>query len=184
MLLRRLGSSVPLAVFVAVLAHVAGFGSTHAPGSQHAIELLVALAVALAALAGGIVVRAALAAAGHRRVAHVPPSPLGHRLASAGVLAAFAALAFAAIEASEGNVIVDGSVRALVALLPIATLVTLLAPRARRALHAIGTRVAVALVAHVRRDGARFAARRLVRAIARSADRRGTRLGRAPPHIA
>ncbi len=187
MLLRRLGTSVPLAVLVAVLAHVAGFGRDHAPGAAHAIDLLAALGVALATLAGAVLIRAfTTTVRDGRPVARAVHSrSLGWYATRVGGLVALAAIAFLAIEAFEGNIAIDGSLRAIAALLPLAILVVFLSRRADGSLRALGARLGLALGIRIARDnGARSHHRQLTRVIAQSAVRAGARRGRAPPRIA
>ncbi len=186
MLLRRIGTGVPLAVFVAVLAHVAGFGRDHAPGTGHAIDLFAMLAVAFVTLASAIVVRAFAAVRDGRHVAHRSDArSLGWHATRIAGLAALAAIAFAAIEACEGNANIGGSLRAIAALLPLATLIALLSRRAHRSLHALGSRIGVAYGVRAARGIAGSSRhRRLARVVARSTVRAGRRHGRAPPRIA
>lgn len=177
MLLRRLFVGGPLAVLVAVLAHVAGFGFAHAPGTTHALDLVVALGSALATL-GSIVVLRSFA---RGRGPHPQSVPMHARLGSISELIAFAALAFVAIEALEGNLAFGGSLRAIVALVPFAMLVDWLAPHAGTTLSDIGIALRDSLQTRGRYRIAPASAYTSVRVVATSQAASARRRGRAPP---
>jgi hypothetical protein len=101
MLLRRLGLIAPLAVLVAVLVHLALFGTQHAPGAEHAGRLFSSLGAALSLAALGSVLFAALGLQRRRRREHRIAG--AHRLFFPLELAAGGTLAFALIELAEGH---------------------------------------------------------------------------------
>jgi hypothetical protein len=183
MLLRRLLAGGPLAVLVAVLAHVAGFGFTHAPGTTHALDLAVALGSALATLVGVVVLRGFARGRGPR--AQIVPvtlvRPWSTRFASVAELTGFAALAFVAIEALEGNLAFGGSLRAIIALVPIAMLVAWLAPHAGTTLREIGISLRAPLQTRGRDNVAPTSAHPSARVVATSHTAIARRRGRAPP---
>lgn len=183
MLLRRLLVGGPLAVLVAVLAHVAGFGFAHAPGTTHALDLVVALGSALATLGSIVVLRGFARGRGPRaRGVPVPLAQPWHaRLGSIAELIAFAALAFVAIEALEGNLAFGGSLRAIVALVPFAMLVGWLAPRAGTSLSDIGIALRASLQTRGRYHIALAMAYTSARVVAISRAAATCRRGRAPP---
>ncbi len=97
MSLRRLGLAAPLAILVAVLMHLALFGTHHAPGAEHAPQLLTSLGAGLTLAALCAVLFAALyKRRGERK---------SRRLLDVGPLELLAggALAYALIELSEGR---------------------------------------------------------------------------------
>ena len=101
MTLRRLGTFAPLAVLVAVLVHLAIFGTEHAPGAEHAARLYTGLGASLVLAALGSVMYAALRA---RRHARRERRAVGlHRALFPLQLAAGGTLAFALIELAEGH---------------------------------------------------------------------------------
>ena len=186
--LRRLWAGGPLALFVAILAHVAGFGRAHAPGAEHAGELLVVLAIALAVLAAAVLLRSLARAMGARnRAAGSPTTMPSTPRALAGYVAALAALAglaFAALEFVEGHLVTSGSLRSALALLPVAAIVAVIANRAGRTLDDIGSRIGAALAACAHDIVTAFAPRAVVRLRIGVARRGGALRGRAPPRIA
>ena len=174
MLLRRLLVGGPLAVLVAVLAHVVGFGFAHAPGTAHALDLAVALGSALATLGSATVLWGS---------ARENELRARSTIASVAELSAFAALAFVAIEALEGNVALGGSLRAFAALVPIAMLVAWLAPRADTKLREFGISLRASLQRY-RDDIALCFARASTRLLATSQTTSSRCRGRAPPQHA
>lgn len=125
MTLRRAAAALPLALSVAVVAHVAGFGADHVPGGGHAAVLLFGLFAALAALAGWTF------GAGYfgrpSRPSIATSATDGYLWAT---LTAGGALAFLAMEAIEGHLaLAPGSLAALLALVPSALLVAICSRR-------------------------------------------------------
>ena len=112
MLLRRLGTIAPLAVLVAVLVHLALFGTEHAPG-EHAARLYSDLAAALALVALASVLYAALRA---RRHARRERRSVSQRALFPLELAAGGTLAFGLIELAEGHTPLAGGAWQLAAL--------------------------------------------------------------------
>lgn len=176
MTLRVSWAGLPLAVLVAVLAHVAGFGSSHAPGNGHATGLLVALGLALALLVASVFLLAAAGGSGAARSVARPGSP-----ANVLGLATLGAAVLLAIEIAEGHAALAGSLPALAALLPIAALVALVARHAHCSLDAAGARCRAGLRRAAPRIWGGFAAYATYRVDARSAVRRDVSRGRAPP---
>ncbi len=178
MTLRRLGLAVPLAVLVAVLAHVVGFGAEHAPGAAHAAGLLTTLGVAL-----GLAALVTLFAAALRADRRDGASPQQDRWLPL-FLALGGAVAYGAIELAEGHTPLGGGAGALVSLVPAAALVSGLARLASRMLRLSGMALAALVPASSRRLP-RFAP-----APARRPDPAGTthgpgaHFGRAPPTLA
>lgn len=176
--LKRLWVGLPLAVLVALIAHLAGFGSTHLPGNDHASVLFGAVGLTLAAFLAAAFLRPLRSAA---RLSLATARPNGKAvLALAGV----AALAFAAIELAEGRGVFSSTVLPLLALVPIAVIVGSLARRAESLAERAGARVAV----YFRRSQDRFS-HLVLGTRARAAThptsvvvRRATR-GRAPPRF-
>jgi hypothetical protein len=177
MTLRRAFWALPLAVTVAVLAHVAVFGFSHAPGAGHAPELLSALGTMLGLGLFGAFLGGALGAARgsittERRLGYAPLW-----------LAAAAAGAFALIELSEGRLALGPWLEALAAILPLATGVAFAALSADRAARRAG--LGFAALARLRPRSARaiFITRSgPVFALAYVAWP-GMRRGRAPPFL-
>ena len=183
MLLRRLLVGGPLAILVAVLAHVAGFGFAHAPGTGHALDLAIALGSAFATLGCAVVLRGFARGRGPtaRSTVRLPFPALLAKRTSVAELSAFAALAFVAIEALEGNLAFGESLRAIAALVPFAILVAWLAPQANRKLVEIGISLRTSFETR-RRDGAVLSfARESVHVFATSQCASSRRRGRAPP---
>ena len=172
---RRLAVAAPLALLVAILAHAAGFGADHAPGADHARELVTSLGVALALLALATLLEAAFGI--DRRDAGSARQDRWLPIA----LAAGGACAYAAIEFAEGHALFGGSLRALAAILPAAALIGQVARLAARFLRYSGAALAGCLPAPSLVDpaAARLSQARPVRAS--SADVRGCVWGRAPP---
>jgi hypothetical protein len=175
MTLRRAFWALPLAVSVAVLAHLVVFGTSHAPGAAHAPELLGTLGVLLglgvfSAFLGGAVGR------GRTSIATGPQLRYGSPL-----LAMASAGTFALIEISEGHLALGPFLAALVACLPLAFAALGFARATHRVAYAAG--VCVAGLAS-RRQPARPAIVLTRRAPSRTfapAVARGSRRGRAPP---
>lgn len=146
---------MPLVLLVALAAHWAGFGTSHAMGGTHGNELLAAVLAGLGLLAGLAILRVALAAR-KRLTTGEATSLLEAALPAAGrigpqtlVLAVGGALAYGAAEALEGHTIA-GSPAALLAL-PLAAFVLVLAVRAvTRLLAGVGLALA-ALVSEIER---------------------------------
>jgi hypothetical protein len=174
MTLQRAFWGLPLAVAVAVLAHLAVFGLQHAPGGGHSAELLTALAAALGLSLAGAFFAGALGS--KRPIA--TPARLGY---SPLALAAAAAVAYGLIELSEGHA--AGPWPAAVAtMLPLALAVAWLARAAGRAAHGAGLAFATYAAQPRARRPAAFTLCR-AGAPARSVSfASGTRRGRAPPH--
>ena len=136
MSLRQMGVVVPLAVLVAVLAHLAGFGADHAPGAAHAHGLLASLAAGLALSALATLLLGALRP--HRR----DRTPWQQERWLPMLLAGGGALAYASIEAVEGRFWSHGTVRSLVAIVPVAVVVWRLARCAATMLRSSGAALA------------------------------------------
>jgi hypothetical protein len=178
MTLRRALWTAPLAVSIAVLAHLAVFGLGHAPGAAYAPELLGSLGAALllgllGAFLGGAVGRAQPVITTERRFGYAPL-----------LLAGAAAGTFALIELLEGHVAAAPLLLALAASLPLALGVLRLSGAARRAAHDAGHRLAVYLerAARAARPAAFLLRGPGARAFA-PAVVRGSRRGRAPPAL-
>jgi len=188
MFLRRLWLGGPLGVLVAVLAHVAGFGADHVPGSVHAAELLGVLGATLALLALAVFVRGVASGAIAGVTARSAPPEFARRLRTlafdSAMLTLVGALAFALIEVCEGHLAVGGSLRAAFALLPVALGVAVLAPRAARSLHAAGSCVGASLAGPQRARNASVVTRAMRRRHGCGRAQLGTLGGRAPPHLA
>lgn len=172
--LRWLWVGFPLAVLVAVLAHVTAFGSDHAAGGAYATALSGILAGALTLRLGVAFARSARSVRGTFATRY----DLGK---SALLLAIFAALAFAGIELSEGHAIFGAGLVPLVALLPIAFLVLVVARRVDRFAARVGSLAAVYLRRPTRRVVAAFVRRSRSRAGAAAVHDRRVARGRAPP---
>ncbi|MGH7728346.1 MAG: hypothetical protein ACREM2_06115 [Vulcanimicrobiaceae bacterium] len=110
MSLRRLAVAVPGAALVALVVHLARFGTSHVPGMQNAAMLALVVGGLLAATVLGALLDGAL---GPQRRSRKPAVDLGE--AAAVALAGFGA--YAALEASEGHVPLAGF-----GLLPLAAL--------------------------------------------------------------
>jgi hypothetical protein len=179
MTLRRALCASPLAILVAVLAHVVAFGFSHAPGAERAPELLGMLGSALVlgaavAFASGLVggVRASAESGAARWYA-----PL--------FLAAAGAAGFACIECSEGHFLVRTLLEATIVSIPLAYLVAFVARATRGALQAAGATYGDYICrAHGRANRATTRiARDFTTSISRSLVTRGTLRGRAPPAL-
>ncbi|GAC1548378.1 MAG: hypothetical protein NVS3B16_21250 [Vulcanimicrobiaceae bacterium] len=179
MALRRLLVAVPLAVLVAVLAHVAGFGFAHAPGGDHASALFELLAGSLAALLAGAVYRGSVAST---------PTPIATKHAGrkgAVALAVLAAGALAAIELAEGHSLFGSAgLLPLLALIPLAVAVR----SAARCASGLAARAGGQLAVYLRRvpggSGAGFARRCRCRIRPYGSTVRRVTRGRAPPRFA
>lgn len=174
--LRRLWAGLPLAVLVALLAHVAGFGFAHVPGGGHVASLLVTLAVALAALALAAFARAVFTRRSIATTTDVRKS--------AAWLAFLGAVAFAAIELAEGHGIFDAGLRPLLTTLPLALVVALFARGADRALARVAARIATYLRRERARTGSDYLGRTRARIATVAHDVRRATCGRAPPRFA
>jgi hypothetical protein len=176
MTLRRLPACLALAALVGVLAHLAAFGSEHAPGGAGAPELLGGVLAALA-LAGLL---AFLDAALRRS-----PGPVAAKLSRGYAVAALAAAGFASyglIELAEGHFALGSALRALLAVLPIAAVVWGIATRVGSA----AERAGAALAAFAASPGIAAAGLLLRPEPAFAAQLRhahGTPRGRAPPTL-
>jgi hypothetical protein len=177
MTLRRALFASPLAVLVAVLAHVAAFGFSHAPGAERAPELFGTLGVALAF---GLVLTFASGLLGGARASAEPATA---RWYGPLFLALAGAASFGCIEYSEGHFAVRTLLEAAVVSIPIAYLVAFLARATRRALRAAGAGYGDFICRALARTG-RASARiprdfgaRVSRSLVVAAARRG----RAPP---
>jgi hypothetical protein len=172
MTLQRALWASPLAVAVAVLAHLAVFGSGHAPGADHAASLWVVLLGGLGLSVGGAFIAGAIGSKF--------PIATNGRLGYAALLAASAAT-FGLIEFSEGHLAGAPWLSAILVMLPLALAVSWLAGSAGRAAYSAGA----AFVAVVERDRRRRPALLILRRAAvpvRAASfASGTRRGRAPP---
>jgi hypothetical protein len=177
MSLRRVLWASPLAVSVAILAHLVTFGFAHAPGGSHATALLGVLAMSLVfglarAFAGGLFGTAPRGSAVERSTRFAPL-----------LLAGAGAAAFAFIEFSEGHLALPALLVAALAAVPLAALVRSTSRSADRAARRAGAHCAAFAIA----------TRRLARLAAASyvtGDRLesvattfvlGTLRGRAPP---
>ena len=186
MALRRALVTAPLAVLVAIGAHLGGFGAEHAlggiaSGGFLAIGIGGALVLGFAALAW---VATALrdVDAGERRLLTLLPAQGGIQLAAA--LAGYGFLTFAAGEALEGRSPL-GTWATSLALIATATLVAFAARRFARWLAAGAILIATILAGERRSTApcpAAFAAPDAPTSIPSFA--RGAHRGRAPPHFA
>lgn len=178
MTLRRAFWALPLAVSVAVLAHFVVFGTGHAPGAEHAPELLGALGAMLGlgvfgAFLGGVF--------GLRRpsIATEPSLRYGPLL-----LALAATGTFGLIELSEGHLAWRPWLEALLASLPLALAAIAIARATGRVAHGAGASLAALFDRTMPARSRAFiflgaSTRAFAPALARSARR-----GRAPPqHI-
>ena len=166
--------AVPLAVLVAVLAHVAGFGTEHVAGGAYAGTLLTTLGAALgAAFAAGFL--DAAIRPGIRIATWSRDRYLAHTLLGGGLLA------YTAIEVLEGHANLGGSLRASLALVPSAAIVAWIARFAADLCNRAGTALA-ALDAVIRALGRLIAPPpRLVPVRVPTQPVYGRRRGRAPP---
>jgi hypothetical protein len=153
MTLRKLSAFLPLALLVGALVHVAGSGFGHAPGGRFAGAFFVLLGATLLATLATVFVAAARAALRGRTLAAPiawAPSDIATARSSVKSVAGLAlagTAAYLALELCEGHAGLGGALRALVASVPIATLVAVLARRAERAAALAGSACAAALVA-------------------------------------
>lgn len=175
--LRWLWAGFPLAVLVAVLTHVAAFGTGHAAGGTYALALAGILAAAFALRFGARFVSSACAA----RDALGTKRDLGK---SAFALAGVAMLAFAGLELLEGHDVWGAGVVPALVLLPIALGVLVLV----RGLDRLATRAGALAARYLRRARIRLVAtferRARSRAFALVARSRRIARGRAPPRFA
>jgi len=177
MTLRRAFWALPLAVAVAVLAHVAVFGFSHAPGGGRAPELLSALGTMLGLGLFGAFLGGALGTARSSITTE-------HRLGYAPLwLAGAAAGAFALIEFSEGRLALGPWLEALAAILPLAFAVAFAALSAGRAVRRAGIRLTA--LGRLRPRDARsiFVTRRAPVCVPAYVVSPGRRRGRAPPFL-
>jgi len=186
MTLRRLLVAAPLALLVAVLAHLAGFGTDHVLGGQHGFTLLCSALGALFALAGSATLTVAL---GRPRSFGEAAQGLRGALPGAGELVPFTAwLAGGALAAFWGLELLEGHAPfASLWVVPIASLLALAVAAAARAATRWFARAGLAL-ATLAREIALGIGPRSVRLEARSLTvhtrpRRGSRCGRAPPRL-
>jgi hypothetical protein len=178
MTLRRALFASPLAVLVAVFAHLAAFGFSHAPGAQRAPEFLGALG---AALALGVGCAFASGLLGVRATAE----PVAGRWYAPLFLAAAGAASFGCIEYSEGHFLVRTLFEAAFVSIPLAYLVAFIALATHRALCAAGATYGDFICRALPRAGRATA--RIARAshasFTRSFVAGGTLRGRAPPTL-
>jgi hypothetical protein len=185
--LRRLLVAAPLALLVAVLAHLAGFGTSHELGGERGLTLLCSALAALGGLAGAAAFAAAL---GRPRGLADVARELRGALPGSGEIAPFAGvlfggslLAFWSLELLEGH----GPLAALW-VLPVAALLALGTAWTVRVATRWLARAGLAFAAFAREVQLGLAVlfapieARYVRAVARS--RCGSRRGRAPPQQA
>ena len=178
MLLRRVGTIAPLAVLVAVLVHLALFGTEHAPGAEHAARLYLNLGAALALAALGSVLFAALRA---RRESRRQRRAGSHRVLLPLELAAGGTLAFGLIELAEGHTPLAGGAWQLAATVAAAYAVALFARYALRLLTLSGHALA-ALTSAIQRSRARYVYTRTWQSLpVHGAARAQACRGRAPP---
>lgn len=182
MLLRRAGAIAPLAVLVAVLVHLALFGTEHAPGAEHAARLYANLGAALALAALGSVLFAALRARRHSRRERRTAS--SQRVLFPLELAAGGTLAFGLIELAEGHTPLAGGSWQIAATAAVAYAVAAFARYVGRLLIRSGQALA-ALADGVSRAYACSVVRRVWQSHAAcGATRAGACRGRAPPLFA
>jgi hypothetical protein len=168
----------PLAVSVAVLAHLVAFGSLHAPGGSHAPALLGILGVTLAlglvgTFAGGFFAVAPERIATEARFRYGPL-----------LLAAGGAAAYGLIELSEGHLALSAFLTAALSSLPLAYFIAFAARYARRAARNAGVRCAVLIRGHHDAHGSAPAFLGASRCRpASSGFFPGARRGRAPPAL-
>ena len=176
MTLRRALRASPLAVLVAVLAHFTAFGFGHAPGAEHASDLLGTLGAALGLGVFGVFAAGVL---GLRTQPESGPADWSAPL----ILAAAATASFAGIEISEGHFALRTLLEAACFSLPLAYFVALVARSTRAVVRAAG----VSYGNFLRRAlcGPRLAIARIVRqsrvCIADSLVTNERLRGRAPP---
>jgi hypothetical protein len=132
MTLRRALAASPLALLVAVFAHISAFGFSHAAGAQRAPELLGTLG---AALALGVV---AAFASGLLRGAHARAERGATRWYAPLALAAAGVASFGCIEFSEGHFAIRALLEAAVVSIPFAYVVASIARATRSVLRAAG----------------------------------------------
>jgi len=185
--LRRLLVAAPLALLVAILAHVAGFGTTHELGGERGLTLLLSALAALGGLAGAAAFAAALGRPADladvvRQLRGALPGS-GEIVPFAGVLFGGSLVAFWSLELLEGH----GPLAALW-VLPVAAVLAVGTAWTVRAATRWLARAGLAFAAFARELQVGLALlfapleARYVRAHARS--RYGTRRGRAPPQQA
>ena len=185
--LRRLLVAAPLALLVAVLAHLAGFGTSHELGGERGVALLLSALAALGGLAGVAAFGAALGRptglAGVVRQLRAALPGSGEIAPFAAVLFGGSLLAFWSLELLEGH----GPLAALW-VLPVAAVFALATAWTVRAATRWLAEAGLAFAAFARDVHAGLAVlfapleARSVRAHARS--RYGSRRGRAPPQQA
>jgi hypothetical protein len=175
MTLNRALWASPLAVAVAVLAHVVVFGAGHAPGAEHASGLLGFLAAALGLALGATFLAGALGVAN--------PIATGRRFGYSAPLAltGLSAVTFGLIELSEGHPAAATWLAAILVMLPIALAVTWLAERTTRAVYGAGIAFASFALAPRRRGPATSLLLRAYVPVRAVSIARGARRGRAPP---
>ena len=187
MTLRRLLVAAPLALLVAFLAHLAGFGTDHVLGGQPGVALLCSALGALFALAGGATLTVAL---GRPRSLGEAADELRGMLPGAGDVVPFAAwlfggavVAFWSLELLEGHAPLGA-----LWIVPVAALLALGAAAVSRAVVRWLARAGLSL-AKLADEIPLGSSPRFVRLEARSLavphlPRRGSRRGRAPPRLA
>ena len=178
MTLRRALYASPLAVLVAVFAHIVAFGFGHAPGAERSSELLGALG---AALALGIFGAFASGLLGVRATREPDASAWYAPL----FLAVAGTASFGCIEFSEGHVVLRALLEVALLSIPLAYLLTFVARSARSVVRAAGASYgnfvcralsnACLATARIARDAYPCAATSFVA--------RGPLRGRAPPAL-
>jgi hypothetical protein len=175
MTLKRALSTAPLAVAVAVLAHLAVFGSGHAPGAEHAAGLLTVLLAALGLSFGATFLAGALGS--------VSPITTSCRIGYAGPLglAALSTATFGLIEFSEGHLAAAPWFAVVLAILPLAVAVAWLSSCAGRAVYDAGSALAEYAPQRRGRSPALFSLQRAHVPVRATSHAPGARRGRAPP---
>jgi hypothetical protein len=179
MTLRRALSASPLALLVAVVAHVSAFGFSHAPGAERAPELLGALGAALALGVAGAFTSGLLG--GLRTDAEPVPA----RWYAPLFLAAAGAASFGCIEFSEGHFALRTLLEAAVVSVPLAYLVAFVARATRRVLRTAGATYGDYICQALPRAGRATAriAYRFGASVCRSFVAGAVLRGRAPPAL-
>lgn len=175
--LRWVWTGLPLAIFIAVLAHVAGFGFSHAAGGAYALGLFGAFVV-------GLLLRIGSAFAGPARMPSRDPVAGFSGVPGMLGLASVAGCAFAAIEFVEGHEIVAAGLVPVFALIPLTWLVRVLVRRLETAADTAGVRALTYLKRVCERIAGMYVRREQIRGHARATAAGRTASGRAPPRFA
>jgi hypothetical protein len=180
MTFRKLAAYAPLAMLVGAILHVAAAGFEHAPGRSSAPFLALAIGGALSLALVAAFCRGALS----RGLGGLPQSIATKADLAYGTvaLALAGSGSYALIELLEGHVGSGGTLRALVASLPVAGLVLALWRRATHAAEAAGSRFSATRAVQSRGPLHIPTRRRRATANRRLGD--GTRRGRSPPLFA